>query len=66
MAMTLPGLVQDLLEPELVGLVDHDEEHLIVRVLAVLVALGRLRAKDLVELEVVGVVDVGHGDHVPM
>src|SRR5262245_14538853 len=50
-------LVQDLLEPELVGLVHDDEQHLVVRRPAAPRALGLLRGEELVELEVVGVVD---------
>src|SRR5262249_54562655 len=50
-------LVQDLLEPELVGLVHDDKQHLVVRRPAAPRALGLLRGEELVELEVVGVVD---------
>jgi len=52
--------VQYLLEPKLVRLVDHDEEHFVVRLHAVLVALRGLGAQDLVQLQVIGIVDVGH------
>ena len=47
-------LVQELLEPELVHLVDHDEEHLVM-----LGALGArlLKREELVDLEIAG---VGH------
>jgi hypothetical protein len=45
-------LVQDLLEPELVHLMDHDEEHLVV-----LRSLreGALEREQLVDLQVFGV-----------
>ena len=45
-------LVQDLLEPELVHLMDHDEEHLVVlRPLR----QGALEREQLVDLQVFGV-----------
>jgi hypothetical protein len=40
-------LVEHLLEPQLVGLVDHDEEHLVV-----LFAETLLQVEELVELQV--------------
>ena len=49
-------LVQYLLEPQFIGLVDDDEEHLVVRGGTLLIALWCLCAQDLVQLQVVGVV----------
>ena len=49
-------LVQDLLEPELVGLVHHDEEHLVVGGSARLGAFRGLAREELVELQVLAVV----------
>jgi hypothetical protein len=54
-------LVQDLLEPQLVGLVHDDEQHFVVRRPAAPRALGLLRAEKLVELEIVGVVGFAFG-----
>jgi hypothetical protein len=54
--------MQDLLEPQLIGLVDDDEEQLIVRRRSLLLALSRLRVEDLVELQVFAVVQVGGHD----
>ncbi len=54
-------LVQDLLEPELVGLVHHDEQHLVVGGPAVGEALGRLAREELIELQVLRVFDGGVG-----
>src|SRR5262249_34015211 len=59
-------LVEDLLEPELVGLVDDDEEHLVVGGLAVGRALGLLAREQPVELQVLRVLDGRIGfAHVP-
>ena len=49
-------LVQDLLEPQLVGLVHDDEQHLVVRRPAVPRALRLLGGEQPVELQIVGVV----------
>ena len=54
-------LVQDLAEPELVGLVHHDEQHLVVRRRALPRAFRHLRGEQRVELEIIGVVDRRHG-----
>jgi hypothetical protein len=51
------NLEQDLLEPQLVGLVDDDEEHLIVSWDSLQLAFEGLSRKDFVELEVVGIVN---------
>ena len=50
-------LVQNLLEPKLVGLVHDDEQHLIVGRLAVIFTLHVLGIEQFVELQIVGVVD---------
>src|SRR3546814_17970279 len=50
-------LVEDLLEPQLVGLVHDDEQHLVVRRPAAPRALRRLGAEQALELQVVGVVE---------
>ena len=52
-------LVQDLLEPQLVGLVHDDEQHLVVRRLAAPQAFRPLAIEQPVELQVVGVIAVG-------
>ena len=49
--------MQDLLEPQLVGLVHDHEQHLVVGGLALLRALERLAAEQPLELEVFGVLD---------
>ena len=49
-------LVQDLLEPQLVHLMDHDEEMLLVGGLAILCALGLDRIKKRIDLEVLAIV----------
>jgi hypothetical protein len=54
-------LVQDLLEPQLVGLVHDDEQHLVVRGPAMARALRRLRGQQAIEVEIVGVVGAGWG-----
>jgi hypothetical protein len=50
-------LPQDLLEPELVRLVDDDEEHLVVRRAAMQGALHLLGSEKPIELQVIRVVD---------
>jgi hypothetical protein len=47
--------VQDLFEPQLLGLVDDDEQHFVV-----LFALRILRRQHLVERQVAGIGHVGH------
>ena len=54
-------LVQNLLEPQFVGLVHDDEEHLIVRGPAVAYALRRLRRQELGQLQIVGIVEAACG-----
>jgi hypothetical protein len=49
-------LVEDLLEPQLVHLVDRDEQQLLVGLVPELRALRGLRRQQLVELQVVVVV----------
>ena len=55
-------LVQNLLEPQFVGLVHDDEQHLVVRGPAVAYALRRLRRQEIGQLQVVGVVEAACGD----
>ena len=56
-ACSLAELVQQLLEPQLVDLVDDDEEHLVV-----LVRLRLLRGQQLVQPQVAGIGDgFSHG-----
>jgi hypothetical protein len=50
-------LEQDDLEPELVGLVDDDEQHLVVRRPAVQLALAPLAGQQALELQVLGVAE---------
>ena len=50
-------LVEDLLEPQLVRLVNDHEEHLVVGGLAVFHALGRLAGEQPIELQVLRVVE---------
>ncbi len=57
--LQLAELVQQLLEPQLVDLVDDDEQHLVV-----LARPGLLRRKQLIEPQVAGVGDgFSHGSH---
>ena len=52
-ALQLGDLVQNLLEPQLVGLVNHDEQHLVVFA----IALGLLQFEQLINLEIADVCD---------
>ena len=54
-------LPQDLLEPQLVGLMDDDEEHLVVGGPAMEGALHLLRSEQPIELDVVRVVERAAG-----
>ena len=54
-------LEQDLLEPQLVGLVDDDEQHLVIAVLRRGETLWMLAVQDFIELDVVGIIEIGHG-----
>jgi len=56
-------LKQDLFEPQLVGLMDHDEEHLVMRRPAVFLAFTLLARKELIELQVRTVVQRFRGFH---
>ena len=61
-ALQLGNLVKNLLEPQLVGLMNHDEQHLVVFA----VALGLLQLEQFIDLQVADVCDgfvvrlVGH------
>jgi hypothetical protein len=50
-------LPDDLFEPQLVRLVDHDEEHLVVHCFPATGALQLLRSQKGIQIEIVGVVD---------
>src|SRR6476620_6706559 len=49
-----------LLEPKLIGLVNDDEQHLVVCGGIVFVAFKRLRRKDFIQLQVIVVMNVCH------
>jgi hypothetical protein len=55
----LVELPEDLLEPKLVGLMDDDEEHLVVDRVPRLCALQVLGVEELVQPEITPVVEVG-------
>ena len=54
-------LEQDLLEPQLVGLVHDDEQHLVMRRPPGLLAFAGLQVEQLVELQIGCVVDAWFG-----
>ena len=58
-ALDLVELVEHLLEPQLIGLVDDDEEHLVMGRLPAPGALALLAGQERAELEIVAVVDRG-------
>ena len=60
-------LVQHLLEPKLVGLVDDDEQHLVMHRRPVLRALGNLQGQQPIDLQIVPVIQrrcAAHGRYI--
>ena len=54
-----------LFEPKFIGLVDHDEQHFIMRRQLAFVAFGELGIEDLVQLQVIVVVHFHSDANVP-